>query len=57
VIAGADARVGDDGPREVRVDQEMLAERLRGPDAVPIREFADGRRAERRRPAGLTRRW
>jgi len=57
VIAGADARVGSDGPREVRVDQEVLAERLRGTDAVAIREFPDRRRAERRRRPGLTRRW
>ena len=40
----------DDGPREVRVDQEVLAERLRRADAVAGRELSDRRRAERRRP-------
>ena len=55
-IAGADARVGHDRSGEVRVDQEVLAERLRRADAVASGKVADRRRPERRRPADLTRR-
>jgi hypothetical protein len=56
VVAEAEASVSDDGAREVGIDQEVLAERLRGPDVVTGRELSDGRRAERR-PPGVTRRW
>jgi hypothetical protein len=49
VITGRDAGVRDDRTRQVRIDQEVLAERLRRTDAV-----APGQRSERSRSADLT---
>ena len=54
-IPGADSGIPHDRSREVGVDQEVLAERLRRADAVASGELADRDRAERRR-AALTRR-
>ena len=41
-IARAGTRLGGDRPREVRVDQEVLTERLGRLDAVARRQLADG---------------
>jgi len=51
-VARSDPGVGDDRAREVRVDQEVLPERLGWPDAVSLGEVAEGGPAE---PARLTR--
>ena len=48
-VARRHTGVGDDRAREVRIDQEVLAERLRGADAVAGGEVADRAGAE---PAG-----
>jgi hypothetical protein len=37
-IGGADAGVADDRPCDVRIEQEVLAERTPGSDAVAVRE-------------------
>ena len=42
-------RVGHDGPREVRVDQEVLSEGLGGRDAVAPGQVSDSRRRRVRR--------
>jgi hypothetical protein len=47
-VTEPDARVARDRAREVRIDQEMLAERLRRDDPVPA-----GEPSERGRPGGV----
>ena len=61
-IASGDAGVGGDRARQVRIDQEVLAERLRGADAVTPGELPDragaqpiGRRGRRRLAVGRCR--
>jgi hypothetical protein len=45
-IAGADVRVADDRPRDVRIEQEVLAERPPGSDPVAVRELPEFAGAE-----------
>jgi hypothetical protein len=45
-VAGSDAGVGDDRASEVRVGEEVLAEPLRGPEAVAGGEILQVRAAE-----------
>jgi hypothetical protein len=51
-VAGADARVRDDRAGEVRVGEEMLAEPLRGTEAVPGGERLQVRAAKAARFTG-----
>jgi hypothetical protein len=49
-IAGADVGVADDGPRDVRIEQEVLAERPAGSDPVAVGEVPELAGAEARGP-------
>jgi hypothetical protein len=40
-VTGPDAGVRDDRARQVGIDQEVLTQRLGGPDAVPAGEISD----------------
>ena len=51
MIAGADPGVPDDRPRDVRIEEEILAERLARSDPMPVRQVTELRGPETR---GLT---